>query len=158
MPSDPTAAATARQAGEVEDEADLVADLRLAVMRMRRRLVNERHPDNDLSIGHMGVLAMLQRHGDLTLTELAALEKVQPPSMTRTVNLLAERELVLRVPHPTDGRVTHVRLTDAGRAVLAADRTRRDAWLSRRLEELPDSDREALRRAAPVLLRLAQED
>ena len=160
MPSDPSDPAGPGSATEddAEIDADLVADLRLAVMRMRRRLVNERHPDNDLSIGQMGVLAMLLRHGELTLSELSALERVQPPSMTRAVNLLEERDLVLRLPHPTDGRVTHVHLTDAGRAVLAADRARRDAWLSRRLQELSDSDREALRLAAPVLLRLAQED
>lgn len=137
---------------------DLVAELRLAVMRMRRRLVNERHPDNELSIAHMGVLAMLFRHGRLTLKELAQLERVQPPSMTRTVNLLEEQQLVRREPHPEDGRVTYVDLTEAGRAVLMADRARRDAWLARQLDALSDSDRDALRLAAPVLLRLAQED
>lgn len=137
---------------------DLVAELRLAVMRMRRRLVNERHPDNDLSIAHMGVLAMLLRHGRLTLKELAQLERVQPPSMTRAVNLLEGQELVRREPHPTDGRVTFVHLTETGRAVLMADRARRDAWLARQLDALSDSDRDALRLAAPVLLRLAQED
>lgn len=137
---------------------DLVAELRLAVMRMRRRLVNERHPDNELSIAHMGVLAMLLRHGRLTLKALAQLERVQPPSMTRTVNLLEEQQLVQREPHPEDGRVTYVDLTEAGRAVLMADRARRDAWLARKLDALSDSDRDALRLAAPVLLRLAQED
>lgn len=138
--------------------ADLVEDLRLGVMRMRRRLVNERHPDNDLSVGQMGVLAMLLRHGSCTHKQLAHLERVRPPSMTRTVALLAERGLVTRSPDAVDRRVTHVHLTDAGRAVLAADRERRDAWLTRRLTQLDDADREALRRAAPVLLRLAQED
>ncbi|MFC6154266.1 MarR family winged helix-turn-helix transcriptional regulator [Nocardioides yefusunii] len=149
---------TTDTAPEPSPDDDLVADLRLGVMRMRRRLVNERHPDNDLSISHMGVLAMLHRHGACTPSRLAQLERVQPPSMTRTVNLLADRGLVSRAPDAVDRRVTHVHLTDAGRAVLAADRHRRDAWLARRLDELDHSDREALRRAASVLLRLAQED
>lgn len=141
-----------------EVDHGLVADLRLAVMRLRRRLAGERHPDNELSISQMGVLAGLMRHGELTLGELAAWERVQPPSMTRTVKCLEEGGYVVRRPHETDGRVTLVDLTDRGRAVLVGDRERRDAWLARRLEAFTDDEREALRRAVPLLARLAQED
>ena len=64
-------------------DAGLASELRLSVMRLRRRLANERHPDNPLSMGAMAVLGCLFRNGDLTVGELAALERVQPPSMTR---------------------------------------------------------------------------
>ncbi len=136
----------------------LVGDLRLAVMRLRRRLAGERQPDNELSISQMGVLAGLWRHGELTLGELAAWERVQPPSMTRTVKCLEEGGYVARRPHETDGRVTLVALTELGRAVLLGDRERRDAWLARRLADFTDDERETLRRAIPLLARLAQED
>lgn len=142
----------------VRDDDHLASELRLAVMRLRRRLAQERHPDNDVPISHMGVLAVLNRCGDMTLGELAAVERVQPPSMTRTVKCLEERALVSRRPHETDGRITYVSITDGGRATVAADRDRRDAWLARRLDELAPDEREALRRAAPLLERLAQED
>lgn len=140
------------------DVAELTGDLRSAVMWLRRRLATERHPANTVSIPGMAVLAALWRNGEMTLGELAAWERVQPPSMTRTVNCLEADGHVRRRPHPSDGRAWLVTLTESGREVLVADRDRRDAWLSSRLDNLTADEREALRRAAPILQRLAQED
>lgn len=142
----------------VRTDTGLASELRLAVMRLRRRLALERHPDNELSLGAMAVLGALHRSGDLTIGELAAYERVQPPSMTRTVNCLAEEGYVERRAHPTDGRLVVVVLTDEGRAMLRADRARRDAWLDRRLDDLTAAERAVLRDAAPILQRLAQSD
>ena len=146
----PTTAAVART------DAGLASELRLGVMRLRRRLAGERHPDNDLSLGQMAVLGLLFRRGDQTIGELARLEHVQPPSMTRTVTCLEGDGLVVRRPHATDGRVVIVSLADRGRAVVLADRTRRDAWLAVRLHTLTPDERDVLRRAAPLLDRLSQ--
>ncbi|QCX28436.1 MarR family transcriptional regulator [Nocardioides jishulii] len=148
----------AKQMGTPDDSAALAADLRSAVMWLRRRLASERHPDNEVSIPAMAVLAALNRHGEMTLGELAAWERVQPPSMTRTVNCLEKDGHVVRNAHPTDGRIAVVSLSDSGRGVLLADRERRDAWLASRLGDLTSDEREALHRAAPILQRLAQED
>ena len=90
-------------------------------MRLRRRLANERHPDNELSLGAMAVLGCLYRNGELTVGELATHERVQPPSMTRTVNCLEEDGYVTRRPHDTDGRQVVVVLSERGHA----DRARR---------------------------------
>jgi DNA-binding MarR family transcriptional regulator len=139
-------------------DAGLASELRLSVMRLRRRLANERHPDNALSMGAMAVLGCLNRHGDLTVGELAALERIQPPSMTRIVNGLEHGGFVVRRAHETDGRQVVVALTDGGRATLRADRARRDAWLARRLAHLSAEEREVLHRAAPLLERLANSD
>ena len=139
-------------------DAGLASELRLSVMRLRRRLANERHPDNELSLNQMAVLGALYRNGDLTVGELAAHERVQPPSMTRTVNCLVEGGYVARRPHETDGRQVLVVLSETGRATLLADRARRDAWLSRRLRDLSPEDRAVLRQAAPILERLARND
>ena len=140
-------------------DAGLAAELRLSVMRLRRRLANERHPDNELSLNQMAVLGCLYRNGGaLTVGEIAAAERVQPPSMTRTVNCLEESGDVVRRPHETDGRQVVVELSDAGRARLLADRDRRDAWLARRLSELSPDERAILRQAAPILENLAQLD
>jgi DNA-binding MarR family transcriptional regulator len=138
--------------------AGLASELRLSVMRLRRRLSGERHPDNPLSIGAMSVLGCLHRGGDLTIGELAASERVQPPSMTRTVNFLEEGGYVVRKPHDTDGRQVVVVLAEQGRATLFADRARRDAWLAQRLRNLSTEERDTLRRAAPILERLANSD
>jgi DNA-binding MarR family transcriptional regulator len=139
-------------------DAGLASELRLSVMRLRRRLANERHPDNELSMNAMAVLGALYRNGDLTLGELAAHERVQPPSMTRTVNCLEEGGYVARRAHDTDGRQVLVTLTEPGRTRLLADRDRRDEWLARRLRELSAEERAVLRRAAPIIERLAQKD
>jgi DNA-binding MarR family transcriptional regulator len=139
-------------------DAGLAAELRLGVMRLRRRLASERHPDNELSLNQMGVLGVLARRGAMTVGELAAAEKVQPPSMTRTVNCLEESGDVLKRPHESDGRQVVVELSEQGRDRVLADRARRDAWLTQRLRELTPDERAVLRQAAPILDRLAQKD
>ena len=139
-------------------DAGLASELRLSVMRLRRRLAGERHPDNVLSMGAMAVLGCLNRFGDLTVGDLAAQERVQPPSMTRTVNALEEGGFIARRAHETDGRQVVVVLSDQGRTTLLADRARRDAWLARRLRDLTPEERDLLRRAAPILERLAHSD
>lgn len=136
-------------------DAGLASELRLSVMRLRRRLATERHPDNELSMNAMAVLGALHRHGELTVGELAKIEMVQPPSMTRTVNCVVDGGFASRRPHDTDGRQVLVELTDRGRTTLLADRARRDEWLTQRLRDLTPDERAVLRRAAPILERLA---
>ncbi|MDO9495391.1 MAG: MarR family transcriptional regulator [Nocardioides sp.] len=136
-------------------DAGLAAELRLSVMRLRRRLASERDPDNELSMNSMAVLGALYRTGELTVGDLAKIEMVQPPSMTRTVNYLVEGGFASRRPHDTDGRQVLVKLTERGRTTLLADRARRDKWLTRRLRDLTPDERAVLRRAAPILERLA---
>lgn len=139
-------------------DAGLASELRVAVMRLRRRLANERDPDNELSIAAMAVLASLFRHGDLTVGALAGLERVQPPTMTRKVSALEEGGYVERRPHETDGRVVVVAITERGRATVLADRRRRDEWLARQLRQLGPDERAALRAAAPILHLLSERD
>lgn len=143
----PSAAPTRTQAG-------LASALRPAVMRLARRLRNERE-DTSLTLNQLSTLGTLARLGALTLGELAAAERIQPPSMTRIVSGLEERGLVAREPAPNDRRLVIVRLADEGKALLAADRRRRDAWLNQRLRELTPEERDVLRRAVPVLEKLA---
>ena len=142
----------------IRSDAGLASELRLSVMRLRRRLAGERHPDNVLSMGAMAVLGCLNRFGDLTVGDLAAQERVQPPSMTRIVNALEDGGYVVRRAHETDGRQVVVVLSERGRTTLLADRARRDAWLARRLRGLTAEERDTLRRAAPILERLANSD
>ncbi|MGA8847233.1 MAG: MarR family transcriptional regulator [Nocardioides sp.] len=136
-------------------DAGLASELRLSVMRLRRRLAVERHPDNELSMNAMAVLGALYRNGDLTPGELAARERVRPPSMTRTVACLEVGGHVLRRPHDSDRRQVLVSLTDHGRDTLLADRRRRDEWLAMRLRDLDPDERAVLRAAAPILERLS---
>src|SRR3954469_7091435 len=133
----------------------LAAELRTAIMWTSRRLRQERSTE-DVTPGQYSVLAVLDRQGPRTPRELAAFEKVQPPSMTRTVAALAELGLVSRTEHPTDGRQVLVALTPEGQVVVRETRRRRDAWLARRLAELTPAERETLAAAAALLQRVAQ--
>jgi DNA-binding MarR family transcriptional regulator len=133
----------------------LASQLRIAVMRLARRLRRERS-DNSLTPTQISTLATLDRLGPITLGDLAGVEYVQPPSMTRVVAGLEDLGLVRRTPHPTDGRQILLDATDAGRQLLAIDRELREAWLCHRLKELRDDERATLRAAAEILERLAQ--
>jgi DNA-binding MarR family transcriptional regulator len=136
-------------------DAGLAAALRISVARLTRRLRSERDPRNELSIGQLSVLGVLFRDGACSIGELAAQERVQPPSMTRTVNCLEEAGYVVRRAHETDRRQVVIELAEKGMATLESDRRRRDAWLAQRLRELTPEERSVLRKAAPILERLA---
>ena len=143
-------------ATDVRSTSALASSLRNSVMRLARRMRIER-ASTDLSLNQLAVLGTLNRRGPLSVGELAAAERVQPPSMTRTVSCLYDLGLVRREPHPHDRRQVVIHLTDEARTVLAEDRARRDAWLARRLVELTPEERRLLRKVAPLLERLAQE-
>jgi DNA-binding MarR family transcriptional regulator len=136
-------------------DAGLASQLRVSVMRLSRRLRNERDPENALSVGAISVLGVLIRSGESTVGQLAAHERVQPPSMTRTVNCLADDGYVVRRASDTDGRSTLVDISEKGRETLLADRRRRDAFLARQLKQLTPDERDLLRRVAPLIERLA---
>jgi DNA-binding MarR family transcriptional regulator len=136
------------------DTAALAHDLRLAVMRLSRRLRNQR-VDTTVTLTHLAALSTLKQHGPMSPGELAAHERVQPPSMTRVVVALESMGLVTRTPHPTDGRQVVIGLTDAAEELLATAARAREAWLSERLHELPPEDRAVLREAAVIMDKLA---
>jgi DNA-binding MarR family transcriptional regulator len=120
-------------------------------MRLARRLRQMRDESLDLNSNQLSAMSVLLNSGDQLMGELAAQEKVQPPSMTRIVNGLEERGLVARRVHPQDKRQSVVTLTDSGRQVLLANRRRRDQWLAKRLAELSPEEREILRKSVGIL-------
>jgi len=122
-------------------------------MRLARRLRAER-ADHGLTLSQLSVLTGLQRHGSMTPGELAAHERVRPPSMTRTVAALVDLGLIERAPHPDDGRQVLLTLNEQGQVLLAADRAQREAWLARQLKELSVGDRRTLADAAVIMDRL----
>jgi DNA-binding MarR family transcriptional regulator len=120
-------------------------------MRLARSLRHVRDDSLDLQTNQLSAMAVLLNEGDMVMGQLAATEKVQPPSMTRVVNGLEQRGYVARRPDPRDGRQCLVTLTPAGREVILANRRRRDEWLTRRITELDPAEREVLRQAVAIL-------
>ncbi|HST86059.1 MAG TPA: MarR family transcriptional regulator [Kineosporiaceae bacterium] len=130
------------------------AELRVSLLKVARRLRAEKS-DQELTDGQFSVLAVLDRNGPLTPRALAEYERVQPPSMTRTLSRLLDRGLVDRAGDPTDRRQVIVRLTDSGTLAVQETRRRRDAWLARRLAELEPKERAVLAEASEILRRIA---
>ena len=135
--------------------------MRISVSRLARRLKVEQRlgvsgSDPVLSDIQVAALSALERHQAMTPGELADYEKVQPPSMTRVIAVLEERNLVHRTAHPTDRRQVILTVTAEGRALVHRVRRRKEAWLAQRLDELSEAEVEVLRAAAPILEKLSQ--
>jgi DNA-binding MarR family transcriptional regulator len=134
---------------------ETASQLRFAVMRLSRRL--RQHSVEDTTPSQLSALTALARDGRLTLSQLAEVERVQPPTITRIVEGLVGRGLVERIPSDSDRRVTYVAATAEGRALIERIRRRRDAYLAQRLGRLAPEERELLAKAAVLLERLAEE-
>ncbi|MEP7034332.1 MAG: MarR family transcriptional regulator [Dermatophilaceae bacterium] len=134
--------------------AHLANDLRLACMRISRRVRFE--STQDVAPHQFSVMARLEDN-TLTPRELAAIECVSPPSMTRTVAGLVERGLVARTDDPLDGRQVFISLTAHGLSLLSETRRRRDAWMATRLKGISADEREVLVKATAILTRVASQ-
>jgi DNA-binding MarR family transcriptional regulator len=138
-------------------QTDTAPRLRLVIARVARLLRQNVDVDTGLSTSLLSALATVDRTGPVTLGDLAAAERVQPPSMTRIVTQLEERGLVLRIVDRRDRRVARVEVTPEGRRLLHRSRTRKNAFLAQRLKSLTPEELRALDAALPILERLAGE-
>jgi DNA-binding MarR family transcriptional regulator len=126
-----------------------------AVIHLTRRLRQERH--TELTPTQLAVLGTVGVMGSSTPGAIAAREGVRPPSVTRTLNCLADEGYILREPHPDDRRQVLVRLSDKGEDLMAEERIRRNLWLDARLSAMTVDERTTLREASDLLERLAAE-
>ena len=133
----------------------LAISLRESITRLNRRLRQARAV-GDLTFSQLSALTSLQLAGALTPRELADVERVQPPTMTKIVGKLEERGLVVRTPHPTDRRQVILAATEQGRAVYVQFEKARNEWLARQLAELTPDERDTLERAAQILQQVAR--
>jgi DNA-binding MarR family transcriptional regulator len=134
----------------------LASRLRLAVARTARRLRQE--AGGGLSPTLTAALASIDNHGPLTPSELADRERIKRPTATRLIASLEENGLVARTSDPTDRRSSLITTSPEGRDLMRTLRTRKDAYLARRLTQLTADERETLARAAELLERLLEED
>jgi DNA-binding MarR family transcriptional regulator len=134
---------------------ELAMTLREAIQRLNRR-VRQTRAVGDLTFSQLSALTSLQLAGALTPRELADVERVQPPTMTKIVGKLEERGLVVRTPHPTDGRQVILAPTERGRAMYAQFERARNEWLADQLAALSAEDRDVLVRAAQLLQQVAR--
>ncbi|WP_328917234.1 MULTISPECIES: MarR family winged helix-turn-helix transcriptional regulator [unclassified Streptomyces] len=135
--------------GALSSEA--VARLRLIVARLYRQMAQASGGERDLTLAQISALARTEEFGPIRLGELAALEQVAAPSLTRTLRPLAADGLIRKVPDPSDGRSLLVSIAPAGHELLDTVRRERSALLTRRTSRLTQEQRETLLAALPVL-------
>ena len=129
-------------------------DLRVAVSRLRRRLVDVADT-HELTPSQLSVLSRLGKEGPASASDLAAAERIRPQSVAATLAILEGRALIIRRPDPGDGRRQLVSLSPAGTALFDDRRRHGEEWLSRALEErLTESERQTVIDAAALLERL----
>lgn len=138
---------------------DSASRLRMVVVRTARRLRQEAAGEvGELTPTSAAALATVERHGPLTPSELAEIERVKRPTATRTLRVLCDAGLVERTPDPEDGRSAVVSITAAGRERLRRLRGRKNAYLARRMRDLPAADLATLERAAEILERVLEDE
>ena len=135
------------------DAAALASRVRLAVMRLSRKLRRE-GSGAQITPTLLAALSTIERHGPMTAGALASHEQVQKPTVTRILSELQERGLVSRTPDPLDGRIAWVQISVEGQRLLQSIRSRHDAYLAKRLKRLTPDELSTLERAAEILERL----
>lgn len=136
-----------------EPTLEMADRLRPAIARLARLL--RQQSDDELGATSVGALVTIVKRGPVTLSELAASERVSPPTITKVVEKLEGMGLVAREVDESDRRVTRLRTTRAGERYLERTRARRTAWLAARLDELSDDHRDQLMTALDALHALA---
>jgi DNA-binding MarR family transcriptional regulator len=136
---------------------EAIPELRLGIMRLSRRLRQERPAADALTPSQLAVLATLVRCGPMTPRALADSERIKPPSATRIVSSLEEEGLITKEQDPNDGRQVLVHLTDRARDRVEASREAKNAWLIERMGRLSKTDQDRILAVAPLLNQLALE-
>lgn len=152
----PTAAAAPTSPSSRELTA-VASRMRMAVMRLSRRVRHE-SLGGDVTSSMLSALATVDRRGPLTLGELAAAERMQPPSMTKIVARLEESGLLVREIDARDRRVARVQVTREGRRFINRSRSRGSAYIAARLATLAPEERAVVEAALPVLERLLEDE
>ncbi len=138
-----------------DTDLETAARLRLAVARLQRLLRSQEM--GGLSLTEASCLAIIGRRGPMPLNEIAASEHLSAPSVTKTITRMEEAGLIDRLTDPTDRRVSLVTLSKKGSALVDQIRSRRNAFLLLRLQELSPTDLAAIEQALPILERLSAE-
>lgn len=138
-----------------DDLPALSAAIRISVNRLARQMRGQQVAG--LSASALSALAMVQKHGPLSLSELAAADNVTPAAITRVTGMLTSLGLVRRVVDPSDGRASLLVVAPGGEAALAELGTLRDRFLERGLTRMKAADRRILLKAMPLIDALADQ-
>ena len=139
------------------DSTAIANRLRPVLLKLNRELRREVH-SLGVTGGQVALLVQIKYHPGIGIRELARLERMSVPGMSKFVAKLEEAGLVSRAPVEGDHRRVGLSLTPAGHKVLRSVKSRRTAWLSARLGQLEPEELEAIDAAIEPLARLLEEN
>jgi DNA-binding MarR family transcriptional regulator len=139
------------------DPTVLANRLRPVLLHLNRQLRREIH-SLGVTGGQVSLLVQIKYHPGIGIRELAALERMSVPGMSKLISRLEEAGLVQRAPVAGDQRRVGLTLTPAGHKVLRSVKSRRTAWLAARLGDLNPEELEAIDAAIEPLTHLLAED
>ncbi|HEY8629219.1 MAG TPA: MarR family transcriptional regulator [Gaiellaceae bacterium] len=139
------------------DPTVLANRLRPVLLQLNRQLRREIH-SLGVTGGQVSLLVQIKYHPGIGIRELAALERMSVPGMSKFISRLEEAGLVQRAPVEGDQRRVGLTLTPAGHRVLRSVKSKRTAWLASRLRDLDPDELEAIDAAIEPLARLLAED
>lgn len=142
---------------ESETAADLAAQLRTILSRLKRRL-REQGGRGDLTPSQISVLLRLEKDGAATVSGLARAEGMRPQSMSSIVTSLQDAGLVSGIPDPNDGRKTLMSLSKKCEKLLQEGRAARQDWLTTTiLQKLSAQEKQQLSTTIELLSRLTED-
>ena len=137
------------------DATVLANRLRPVLLQLNRQLRREIH-SLGVTGGQVSLLVQIKYHPGIGIRELAALERMSVPGMSKFISRLEEAGLVQRAPVAGDQRRVGLTLTPAGQKVLRSVKSKRTAWLSARLRELDPDELDAIDAAIEPLMNLLE--
>ena len=138
-----------------ERDPDEPDRLRAAIGRLNRGL-RASHTGAGLTPSQVAVLFTIVRRGPLGLSELAALEGLNPTMLSRITGQLCEQGLIRRRADSADRRAAVVEATAAGRRMRERIHRARSRALAEHVERLDAAERRLLWQALPILEELAE--
>jgi DNA-binding MarR family transcriptional regulator len=139
------------------DPTTIANRLRPVLLQLNRQLRREIH-SLGVTGGQVSLLVQIKLRPGIGMRELAALERISVPGMSKFVSRLEESGLVERAPVAGDLRRVGLTLTAAGHKVLRSVKSKRTAWLSARLRQLDPDALEAIDAAIEPLMDLLAEE
>jgi DNA-binding MarR family transcriptional regulator len=138
------------------DPTILANRLRPVLLRLNRQLRREIH-SLGVTGGQVSLLVQIKYHPGIGIRELAALERMSVPGMSKFISRLEDAGLVQRAPVEGDQRRVGLTLTAQGQKVLRSVKSKRTAWLAARLRDLDPHELEAIDAAIEPLAHLLAE-
>jgi DNA-binding MarR family transcriptional regulator len=133
-----------------QQDTDFPYRLRTAIGRVSRRL-RSTAAGSDLTPTATSVLFSIVRLAPIGASELAEIEDLNPTMLSRVCAGLAEKDLIVRTPHPEDRRAAVLSATRKGSALRTKIQRERADALGAELEKLSPAHRKALEAAIPAL-------